>query len=228
MSQRSGAGRKAIGRHPNNRDSLGLVEARRENTVLVIVSFGMLFSLLAVGGAIRALIRRKEDEDKPLGDGGGRLRSIFEQVFAPAEEAPVVSSIPATMPTVGLKPGVRSIIPQGVPVQPAPVVQAPTSKSNRELKSSKTATYTLSTSTISRVFDAGSQRHWSVEIRNIGPPGSRAWITTDSNLTSFPSAAAFIPAGAFSTFKVRPGDALFGMGDVEGVQVSVISSEDVA
>ena len=116
----------------------------------------------------------------------------------------------------------------GRPQLPEPVIQATTDETPALYKPSYTSTITLSTTDISRVLNAGSNRHWRAQLRNIGPPGSIAFVSTDSNALSYPSQSASIPAGGMLEFRVRPRDALFALGNVANVQLTIAASEELA
>lgn len=117
----------------------------------------------------------------------------------------------------------------GAPAAPQDVqqvVQTTTPQINSELRSSVTQTLTLSTTRPVRVLNGGSKRHWRASLRNIGPDGSIAFVSTDPTVVSFPSMSAAIPAGEVTEVHVRPGDGLFALGSVSNVRLSIVASEE--
>lgn len=121
-----------------------------------------------------------------------------------------------------------SLPPGDNATDPIPVVQMPTIQTALDTKPTMTATVTLSAQSISRVVNGAGKRHWQATLRNLGPPGSYALVASDSSLLAYPSMCAQIPAGQETKMRVRPGDALFAIGNVNGVRLSVVTSEEIA
>lgn len=97
----------------------------------------------------------------------------------------------------------------------------------REIRPSKMNTYSLGIDAGARVMTAGSDRSWQVQLRNIGPAGSIAYVADDANALMYPSMSLAIPAGGFVDVRVGPRGALFARGTVPGVQISVTAGEIV-
>lgn len=127
-------------------------------------------------------------------------------------------------------------IPSGLPAAPVmgmpfPVTQVANAQTAAAARPSKLETYTLSAdpSNPSRVATASGDRHWRVQLRNIGPPGSFAVISTDQVGLTFPATTGvMIPAGGFNEIRLKPREVLFAIGNVGGVTLSAASSEELA
>lgn len=118
-----------------------------------------------------------------------------------------------------------------LPAGPVPVTQAATPYTAASTRPTKLETFTLSADPTnpSRVATAASERHWTVRLHNVGPPGSFAAVSTNFAGAAFPSSQSIqIPAGGDHTIRLRPREALFASGSVAGVLLSVSSSEDLA
>lgn len=92
------------------------------------------------------------------------------------------------------------------------------------------ATYSLNTTIPSRLATASGTRFWVVEVRTVGPPGSFAIVSpvanalTQGNVPGYD--AVVIPAGGDNRIRLAPGQALFGVGNVNNTIVSVNCSEE--
>lgn len=101
---------------------------------------------------------------------------------------------------------------------------------DRSSRSSALATYQLSTSNPSRLATAAGPRFWVAEVRTVGPPGSFAIVSlvanalTQGNVPGYD--AIVIPAGGSERIRLAPGQALFGVGNVNNTVVSVNCSEE--
>jgi hypothetical protein len=84
------------------------------------------------------------------------------------------------------------------------------------------STVTLDTDSAIRIATA-LERTVHVEVTTVGPPGSYAFIGTTPSPTIADNLT--VPAGASKRIKLRPRDALFAFGSVDGVVVSVSASE---
>lgn len=152
------------------------------------------------------------------------LRGRTRQLSGPGSMTPINiwnitdGKIPAALAGIA---GVPPIQPTAPP--PTPQLAAPP----REIRPSKMNTYTLGTQEGVRVMTAASGRSWQVQLRNIGPPGSIAYVSDDANALMYPSAALAIPAGGFVDVRVNPRSGLFAIGTVPGVQLSVTAGEIV-
>lgn len=113
---------------------------------------------------------------------------------------------------------------------PAPqsVVQTTTPEVNAELRPSVTQTLSLSTTQPVRVLNGGRYRHWRAQMRNVGPPGSIAYVATDPTNLAYPSMSVAIPPGPPMELRIRPGDALFAISTINGTQLSIAASEEIA
>jgi hypothetical protein len=112
--------------------------------------------------------------------------------------------------------------------EPFPVAQMATKATAAAASPSRMSTFTLPVSEGARVMTAASNRHWKAVLRNIGPPGSTARVADSPNNLNFPSASVSIPAGDELPVIVAPRAALFAIGDVANVQLTVIASEEAA
>lgn len=89
-------------------------------------------------------------------------------------------------------------------------------------------TTTLSATQPTRLFTAAGGKFWRVQARNIGPQGSFAMVSTDAstldNTGVVNTEAVLIPVGGFSDIQLRPGQTLYGRGNVASVILSISTS----
>jgi hypothetical protein len=111
---------------------------------------------------------------------------------------------------------------------PSLVIPTATPASADEVSESRLQTYSLNPTNSSRVMTAGSNRHWRVQLRNIGPPGSFAQVSTEASSLAFPGLSLIIPAGGSNEIHLKPREELFAIGSVSGVQLSIAASEELA
>lgn len=113
---------------------------------------------------------------------------------------------------------------------PLPITQVANQQTAATTRPPKFDTFTLSSdpSSPSRVATAASDRHWRVQLHNVGPPGSFAIVDDDSVMTYPASQGITIPAGGDHVVKLQPRSALFAFGSVPGVILSVSSTEEIA
>ncbi len=135
--------------------------------------------------------------------------------------APAINIWNGQMPAMPVMPALPAL-----PTLPGmPVVQVANKKTANLVGSSRMATYTLPTSEGARVMTAATDRHWQARVRNIGPPGSVARLADSPNNLNYPTMSVAIPAGDDFEITVAPRAGLFAIGDVEGVQLTVMASE---
>lgn len=131
---------------------------------------------------------------------------------------------------VNINLGLGHLLPHGTP-EPAQVTQVATQQTASSTRPTRLDTYSLSSdpTSPSRVATAASERHWLVRVHNVGPPGSFAVVDTSFVGMSFPTSQGItIPAGGDHPIRLRPREALFAIGSVPGVILSVSSSEEIA
>ena len=91
--------------------------------------------------------------------------------------------------------------------------------------STRLFTVELSATQPTRLFQAAGGKFWRIQMRNIGPPGSFALISTDSsqlqNTGVSNNEVIILPAGGFNDFQLRPDQAIFGRGNVTSVSLSI-------
>ncbi len=89
-------------------------------------------------------------------------------------------------------------------------------------------TTSLSNSQPVRLFTAAGGKFWRVQVRNIGPQGSVAMVSTDpsvlENLGVVNAEAILIPLGGVTDLQLRPEQTLFGRGNVASVTLSIAAS----
>jgi hypothetical protein len=125
----------------------------------------------------------------------------------------------------GGQPGQLPALPAMPELAPLPVVQTANAQTAALAGVSKMATFTLPVREGARVATAATNRHWQARIRNIGPPGSTALLADCPNNLNYPSASIAVPAGDDFEITLAPRGALFAIGDVAGVQLTVMMSE---
>lgn len=109
-----------------------------------------------------------------------------------------------------------------------PVFQTPNpDPMSRGPQGTRMATYTLQTTQGVRVFTAASDRHWTVTLRNIGPPGSIAWVADSPNALNYPSMSTQIPVGTPVEIRLAPRAGLFAIGSTPGVTLTVTGGEEL-
>jgi hypothetical protein len=181
--------------------------------IAVFVGIGVLCGL-AFGALVALIMRdRKQDRQQQQLSGGVHVWNLLSGQTPPWATA---LGAPAQMPTM---------MPS---MQPQEIVQTTTPAINSELRPSVTQTLSLSVTQPYRVLNGGSTRHWRAQLRNVGPPGSCAYVSTDPTSLAYPSMCVVIPAGGFTDMRIRPGDGLFALGSVKNVQLSIAASEEVA
>jgi hypothetical protein len=149
------------------------------------------------------------------------MQNRTRQLAAPVAGAPPIN-------IWNITGGVPEGLPAGAPMAQlaAPQLAGPPMHA-REIRPSKMNTYSLGIDAGARVMTAGSDRSWQVQLRNIGPAGSIAYVADDANALMYPSMSLAIPAGGFVDVRVGPRGALFARGTVPGVQLSVTAGEIV-
>ena len=115
-----------------------------------------------------------------------------------------------------------------LPVVPMPNLPPSTSASRGASYATTMNTLSLSDTRVMRLFTAVGTRHWLVRIRVVQPPGSFAFVGNDASNVMLDGGwgVTIVPAGSTAPIRLRPGDILYGRGNVADVMVSMTAHED--
>lgn len=80
-----------------------------------------------------------------------------------------------------------------------------------------------------RIFTAAGERHWSVSLRVVSPPGAFAAFSTNYAELLRPGLvgeALIVPVGEAHAIRLKPKDVLYAKGSTPGVIITLAASED--